>query len=404
MCFPADKLVIKQVKAEVKRIGAKAVFVATDNDDMITAFSKQMKTILDNLKMYNQDVVKYSKVQHVYACKLSLQLPDEAKWISLADLFIGADSIKSVNSVTQLLTMALPDLKNVAPKIGEVVAVRLEQADANVPQAIRGRLVDVQDAWVMIQSLDFGFTKIVKDRLQAPPADGAAVELALSACAQLTKLSPSANHGQPCLHCQPAPELYTCMKLVSRNRAFEKEDDHEQAADNSPLLQDQYNSSDDEHIDLMERMTQMQAGEFGLGGSVYFGLTKDGQVQGIKLTRDERDEMRLGIDHLMTNCFVPPVFHNQLDIIYKPVFKRLENRQFATFVDLFVVEILIKASDSTIYNISKSGHCWHRFGPHTTKLSVQDVRQLITLDEEAKYKDEIRCLREELRNLKLKAK
>ncbi|KAK7473705.1 hypothetical protein BaRGS_00035032 [Batillaria attramentaria] len=45
MCFPADKLVIKQVKAEVKRIGAKAVFVATDNDDMITAFSKQMKTV-----------------------------------------------------------------------------------------------------------------------------------------------------------------------------------------------------------------------------------------------------------------------------------------------------------------------------------------------------------------------
>ncbi|KAK7473704.1 hypothetical protein BaRGS_00035031 [Batillaria attramentaria] len=704
--------------------------------------------ILDNLKMYNQDVVKYSKVQHVYACKLSLQLPDEAKWISLADLFvregyawpmcqlqqkklspptspssrprsspaklpspssaspespplqtaisatseksipsskqstvksqssptsshhemvhdatevkflravggnyfwaqIGADSIKSVNSVTQLLTMALPDLKNVAPKIGEVVAVRLEQADANVPQAIRGRLVDVQDAWVMIQSLDFGFTKIVKDSeifgltgtvacltkfppqaqicylagLQAPPADGAAVELALSACAQLTKLSPSAT---PMLHevgmLGILPAFLQCghltiqlqatrtlanmaavarvnkqsdlsvfikplldvlantpshaltsqqrnlvvasvsalnnvvafhaerrsvfldhegqlviLRVMMRHRslipicnscaallrncypglvssqghkpgkalirgdlradlradysAFEKEDDHEQAADNSPLLQDQYNSSDDEHIDLMERMTQMQqlrvssddeeddkadsedtspvllAGEqsdstilpvdggiqsaiglnayeihttvpyrddethhiykenrlsrisrehlaeivcgmmnSGLGGSVYFGLTKDGQVQGIKLTRDERDEMRLGIDHLMTNCFVPPVFHNQLDIIYKPVFKRLENRQFATFVDLFVVEILIKASDSTIYNISKSGHCWHRFGPHTTKLSVQDVRQLITLDEEAKYKDEIRCLREELRNLKLKAK
>ncbi|XP_076436630.1 GDP-fucose protein O-fucosyltransferase 1-like [Babylonia areolata] len=45
MCYPDDKAVIRQVKKEVKRIGAKAVFVATDNRDLISEFSKEMKKV-----------------------------------------------------------------------------------------------------------------------------------------------------------------------------------------------------------------------------------------------------------------------------------------------------------------------------------------------------------------------
>ena len=45
MCYPDDKAVVKQVKKEVKRIGARTVFIATDDRDLISKFSKEMKKV-----------------------------------------------------------------------------------------------------------------------------------------------------------------------------------------------------------------------------------------------------------------------------------------------------------------------------------------------------------------------
>ena len=45
MCYPDDKAVVKQVKKEVKRISAKTVFIATDDRDLISKFSKEMKKV-----------------------------------------------------------------------------------------------------------------------------------------------------------------------------------------------------------------------------------------------------------------------------------------------------------------------------------------------------------------------
>ena len=45
MCYPDDKAVVKQVKKEVKRIGAQTVFIATDDRDLISKFSKDMKKV-----------------------------------------------------------------------------------------------------------------------------------------------------------------------------------------------------------------------------------------------------------------------------------------------------------------------------------------------------------------------
>ena len=45
MCYPDDKAVVKQVKKEVKRIGAQTVFIATDDRDLISKFSKEMKKV-----------------------------------------------------------------------------------------------------------------------------------------------------------------------------------------------------------------------------------------------------------------------------------------------------------------------------------------------------------------------
>lgn len=45
LCFPDDTSVIKQVKAAVKKLGAKSVFVATDDRDLIKEFSKAIKEV-----------------------------------------------------------------------------------------------------------------------------------------------------------------------------------------------------------------------------------------------------------------------------------------------------------------------------------------------------------------------
>lgn len=45
MCYPDTASVVKQVKAEVKRIKAKTVFIATDHMDLISDFSAKMKKV-----------------------------------------------------------------------------------------------------------------------------------------------------------------------------------------------------------------------------------------------------------------------------------------------------------------------------------------------------------------------
>lgn len=43
LCFPPEKTVISQVKEAIKDIGAKALFVASDDDRMIAKFEKALK-------------------------------------------------------------------------------------------------------------------------------------------------------------------------------------------------------------------------------------------------------------------------------------------------------------------------------------------------------------------------
>ncbi|GFO49557.1 GDP-fucose protein o-fucosyltransferase 1 [Plakobranchus ocellatus] len=45
MCFPSTDTVVKQVKEEVERLGAKSVFIATDSNDLIPDFEKAMPDI-----------------------------------------------------------------------------------------------------------------------------------------------------------------------------------------------------------------------------------------------------------------------------------------------------------------------------------------------------------------------
>lgn len=60
----------------------------------------------------------------------------------------------------------------------------------------------------------------------------------------------------------------------------------------------------------------------GKGGNIYFGLSPLGKVVGIKLTRDERDEFRLGVDRMMLDRLSPCLLHSSFDVVYTPVVRK----------------------------------------------------------------------------------
>ena len=60
----------------------------------------------------------------------------------------------------------------------------------------------------------------------------------------------------------------------------------------------------------------------GKEGSVFIGVTDNGYVQGVKCNRDDRDGMRIGVDHMMTDRIVPALLHNQYKVLFHPVTKR----------------------------------------------------------------------------------
>ena len=56
-------------------------------------------------------------------------------------------------------------------------------------------------------------------------------------------------------------------------------------------------------------------------GSIFVGVTDEGYVQGILSDRDERDGLRMGVDHLMTDNIIPKLLHSQYKVLFHPVVK-----------------------------------------------------------------------------------
>ncbi|XP_052798038.1 uncharacterized protein LOC128230082 isoform X2 [Mya arenaria] len=126
----------------------------------------------------------------------------------------------------------------------------------------------------------------------------------------------------------------------------------------------------------------------GFGGTIYCGLGKDSQVLGLELSRDEKDQFRLGIDQMMVDWIEPVLFHSQFEFSACPVYD--PNTQ-ELIQDLFVIEIQVKSSIGCVYMI-KNGGCYWRYEGSTVLISRQELRQIVSLEEERIYNAEIRRL------------
>ncbi|KAL3870851.1 hypothetical protein ACJMK2_038886 [Sinanodonta woodiana] len=140
----------------------------------------------------------------------------------------------------------------------------------------------------------------------------------------------------------------------------------------------------------------------GKSGSIFFGIDKDQEVFGVKLSRSDRDEFRLGVDRMMVNKVSPRLLHNQFEVVYYPVVQISKdiNGEMTCIPDHYVIEITVQGSREVIYTVTTDQKCYYRFGPNTAQISPQELRHLVVLDTEFDYQEEICRLRRELEHLK----
>ncbi|XP_035699328.1 uncharacterized protein LOC118431976 [Branchiostoma floridae] len=138
----------------------------------------------------------------------------------------------------------------------------------------------------------------------------------------------------------------------------------------------------------------------GRGGTLYLGIKPDYTVRGIEITRHERDEFRLGIDRLMTRM-IPPVKHDKYQVVFHPVISRSgcdspDTRKCVE--DLHVIEVQIRPSFGVVYGTWED-RCYVRMNTKNTKLTHQDVRELVLNEEEQRYQAEVESLQSEIQRL-----
>lgn len=101
----------------------------------------------------------------------------------------------------------------------------------------------------------------------------------------------------------------------------------------------------------------------GKGGAIYWGVTNQGIVSGVKLSREQRDDIGLKIDNKFNNI-KPPVapsmyeikFHHVYDDSHEPIF------------ELYVVEITLLYTENHLY-FENGENCWIKTNSGKKKLA-----------------------------------
>ncbi|XP_076436441.1 uncharacterized protein LOC143275967 isoform X2 [Babylonia areolata] len=128
------------------------------------------------------------------------------------------------------------------------------------------------------------------------------------------------------------------------------------------------------------------------GGTIYVGITKEGLVRGLRLTRVDRDGVRLGVDQMMSGH----IAFNQLHVHYVQVMGREVDGRLKPDRDNVVIEIHVKASEELHFLREQ---CLYRDGPVNRTLNEQEVQELVMRREESKYLPLVEALQQQVRRL-----
>ncbi|XP_037079183.1 uncharacterized protein LOC119100179 [Pollicipes pollicipes] len=134
------------------------------------------------------------------------------------------------------------------------------------------------------------------------------------------------------------------------------------------------------------RLTQLVCGMLntGEGGSVYYGVTREGRISGLQVDRRSRDCLRLGLDKTLSDRLVPPPPPDCCRLEFVPVLGR---RQPLTEYrpaehSLFVVAVHCRPAPREVFVVRDTGAAYLRGpGPDgraaNLELTIPQLRHLV---------------------------
>ncbi|XP_046445690.1 uncharacterized protein LOC124195368 [Daphnia pulex] len=120
------------------------------------------------------------------------------------------------------------------------------------------------------------------------------------------------------------------------------------------------------------------------GGTIHFGLTSSGRIDGLLVNHERRDGLRGGVDNLFLNQLSPLLPTSLVNIVFIPV--REENmKTISPNHSLYVVRIVVPARMNTLYHLKNRDISFVRRPEGNVQLSLKDVRQLAVELSEKKF-------------------
>lgn len=115
--------------------------------------------------------------------------------------------------------------------------------------------------------------------------------------------------------------------------------------------------------------------------TIYYGITRECYVRGIRLSHDERDALRRGVDFMVGNLR-PHLTSSSYGVDFVPVV--ISAGDFLDSANRYVIEIRVLGVHKTVYTTTE-GECYLRQGSSTYLAITQDIRVWVVQQEEARY-------------------
>ncbi|XP_023717493.1 uncharacterized protein LOC111869878 isoform X2 [Cryptotermes secundus] len=110
-------------------------------------------------------------------------------------------------------------------------------------------------------------------------------------------------------------------------------------------------------------------------GSMFFGLSIDSIIEGVRLQRKDKDVFRNGIDRIMNRCLIPEVRANSYDIVFTPVLRQDEMVVDLTQHGLYIIEIRVRPMVHIVYMVYQGHKCFMRQEAETVECTAQQKKQ-----------------------------
>lgn len=111
------------------------------------------------------------------------------------------------------------------------------------------------------------------------------------------------------------------------------------------------------------------------GGTIHFGISNSGRIEGVRVNHEQRDGLRCGLDNVFLHQLSPLLPSSLVSVNFIPV--RDENtRTTKPNQALYVIRIVVPANMNTLYYLKNRNLCFVRRHTGNEQLNLKEVRQL----------------------------